>query len=616
MSMNESATRSGGKDRFGLNTYPNPFFDPANWYIPPTIKELYRWCSYLFLTNSIVGPIVRKKASYVVTDLIYETENAQTERIYKDLFERILRIKEFETQMLMDFEVFGNAFASIVYPFDRYLVCPTCGFENLLKNISWVYEGFHFRGKCGRCRAHTTMEVMDKPVRNRARGRLMRWFPQYIDVRFNVFTGSSEYILRVPKWMKTRLGNPKINKVYVADTPKEFLEALRDDKVIELNKDNIFHMKHESISMEDSSLGVPPILNVFKDVWLWQTYKRGQEAVALEHTLPLTLLSPAPASGAPAPHFNTDLMAWQGKMSSIIEKWRRDQNAIFTMPFPVQVSQVRGDAQALSLHNDTEQVRQQIAGGCDVPAGFLFGDMVWSSANVSMRVLENLLINRLSRVEAMLQNWLAPSLRMFFRLPRCTIRHQDFKMADDVSQKQIAMNLRATNTVSDQTVLEELDFDYAKEEERKRGEFDRRLKEMERNQVAQAEISAKVAVINARAQAEVMRIQTEAQTALQQPQANVEPQPTPRVLPEPESPVTLSSRGAISPTTVDFYANHFIKTTPPDEVDNQLMFLKDTEPVLARAIERRLDMVRNGAKALNPLPEQRPPRRGPETALV
>jgi len=651
-------------NRFGLNVYPHPFFDPSNWYIPPTIKELYRWCGYLFLTNPVIGPIVRKKAAYVVTDLIYETDNADTEKTYKDLLEKTLKIKEFEIEMLLDYEVYGNAYCSLVYPFERYLVCPFCKYENLLKNTEWTYEGGQFRAKCGNCQAKTAMEPKDKPIRNRSSVRLIRWFPQYIDVRYNVLTGATDYILRIPRWLKTRMENPKINKVYVRDTPKEFLDAIRENNNILFDQSNIFSLKHESISMEDSSIGIPPILGVFKEVWLWQTYKRGQEAIALDHALPMTLLSPMPAPGAPSPHMSSDLNTWQGKMQSIIEKWRRDQNSLFTTPYPIQVSQIRGDANALSLHNDMEQSRTQIAGGMDVPPDFLYGNLTWTGGNVSLRVLENLLINRLARINSFLEDWLIPNLRRFFRLPKIKVRHSDFKMADDIQQKQVALNLRATNTVSDQTVLEELGFDYAKEQERKKREFDDRIREMEKNQIAQADIQAKTAWIQAQSQMQIQDWQTRyAQAAgmpipgqppaqpgqpgaagqpgqpgmvppngantpgapaapgsvspLGSPITGMVPPEPPRLLPYPtENAVQMSSTGILSPETVELMATHFMKTTPPDQLQTKLYFMKQSEPALAAAIERRVKTIQDSSSIFEPLPEQKPPRRGPGKAVI
>jgi hypothetical protein len=109
--------------RLGLDIYPHPYFDPSNWYTPTTVKEMFRWCLFLYITNSTIGPVIRKKAAYIITDLIYSTTSERTKTVWKDLLETVLKIREFEFIMLIDFEVFGNAFVSIVYPFDRYLVC-------------------------------------------------------------------------------------------------------------------------------------------------------------------------------------------------------------------------------------------------------------------------------------------------------------------------------------------------------------------------------------------------------------------------------------------------------------------------------------------------------------
>jgi hypothetical protein len=511
----------------------------------------------------------------------------------------------------------------MVYPFDRYLVCPRCGYANLLRNVKWTYEGHSFFAKCKNCGTNSQMEAKDKPNRNRSRMRLIRWFPQYIDIRYNNLTGSSEYILRIPRWLKTRIDNPKINKVYVADTPLEFLEAIRDNKNIVFDTGNIYHMKNETISLEDSSHGLPSILNVFKESWLWQVYKRGEEAVALEHILPMTMLSPSPMPGAAAPYMDMDLQTWNNRVMSMVDKWRKDQNAIFAMPIPMQVSQVRGDAQNLSMHNISEQTRQQIAGGMDVPPSFLYGGLTWTGASVDLRVLENLLINKLGRCNDFLEDWLLPGLRRFLRLPKINVKHADFKMADDVQQKQIAMNLRATNTVSDRTVLEQLDFDYAEEERRKKIESEERIREMEHNQLAQARIQAKITWIQARTQIDIQRYQQSvlpAEQPVEQPEGAQEAPPAmpapPPVLLNSEFPVRTSSNAALSPSTVDLMANNFLKTTSPDEVQNKLLFMKQHEPVLASAVERRLKIISEGTRALEPLPEQKPPRRSPETAVI
>ncbi len=627
--------------RHGVDVYPHQFFDPSSDWIPHTVKELYRWCRYFFLTNATIGPIIRKKAAYVITQIIYGTTNPNVRHIYKALLEKTLKIKEFEYKMLLDLEVYGNAYCSVIYPFERYLVCPHCKYENLLRSIKWEFTGHDFMGTCKSCKGHTTMAVKDKPIRNRSRVRLRRWFPKYVDVRKNPLTGKTVHILRIPKWLKTRLRDPKVNRVYVEDTPKEFLEAMKKNKNIEFDPDNLYHMTNDSVSQEDDSFGIPAILNVIKDAWLAQTYRRAQEAIALDHVLPMTMLTPAPAAGGMSPHQMTDLRSWQGKISNYISRWRRDQNSIFTIPFPMQVNQIRGDAQALNVHNDINLVRQQVAGGLDVPSDFIYGGLTWSGANVSLRVLENLLINRLEGLNNFLE-WLVPRLRRFFGLPIIKLHHKDFKMADDIQQKQIALGLRQTNTISDQTTIEELGFDPSKEKKRRRDEMEIRLAEMEVQQVAQAEIQSRVALIQAKAQIEIQKLQMKAQEEMQPPGAPIDPMtgmpmdpaaagmapPNPMAqVPQgaaapPGAPQqqggmpTMATPLALSPELLSAMANNLIKSTPPNEIDMTVSMLKETNPILARAVEQQLKMIRKQVADIQAMPDQKPPTRGPEKAVI
>jgi len=650
--IGNNAGRSGSKGAYGVDVYPHTYFDPSSSYIPPTIKEAYRWCTFLFITNSVVGTLIRKKSAYVVTGLNYDSESPVAAKIWKEVLQNILRIREFEYLMTVDHEVFGNAFCSIIYPFDRYLKCSSCGHENFIKTVPWTYTGNSFIATCKECKARTTMSVEDRYVRNRLRMKLHRWFPDYIEPKRNPVTGTTRYILRLPKHLKARISNPKINKVYVEDTPKEILQAIATNKVIELDPRNIYHWKMESISMEDDSLGIPPLMNVIKDIWLNQVYKKGQESVALEHIHPLTLLSPAPPPGGAAPHMNTDLLSWKNNIQNIITLWRRDPTAMFPVPFPVQTSQIRGDAQALSLHNDLTLSRQDIAGGLDVPADFLYGNLTWSGGNVSLRVLENLFINRLAGLDRLL-TWVVGAFKSYLSLPDCEIKHKDFKMADDVAQKNIALTLRASGTISDQTVLDELDFDYYAEKKKRAAEQIDRMAEMERQAVAQAEIDAKVSYIRAKGDLAIQEMQQKFMMDMQTQQGMTSGQPgeeqpvegqgteesmpaeTP-ARPLPGSPEAIhdgifgsgSQSDQMLPSTqtqvngipnqamVDMQANNIIKTTPPDQIDFRIATLQQQDPVLAQMVKQKLATMKQHQTAITPLPEQKPPTRGPETAMI
>ena len=592
----------GGR-RGSIGGYPHQWFDISSTYMPPSVKELFRWCQYLYSSHSEIAPIINKKCSYVITGYNYDTDKEKPKQLWKEVLEKTIRIRELEYKMLLDYAVYGNAYASIMYPFERYLECRACKHKQVAKKSEWEYAEFQFVAKCSKCEVKGIMDPEDKVIRNRARVKVIRWNPQYIDIRYNPLTDASEYIYKIPKWMRQRIENKKLNKVLVDGTPLEFLKAIKDRKNIKFDDSNIYHFKNPSVSAEDDAYGMPPLLPVFKDAWLFQTYKRAQEAIALEHVLPLTLLIPQPANNGVSPHMSTDLGEWSRKMMDIVGRWRRDQNSIYTVPFPVSVENVRGDAKSLNVFDELNMIRQQIAGGLDVPQEFIYGGLNWSGSSISLRVLENLFLSMIEQLNSFLQDFLVPKLQMFLSLPAVKITHKDFKMADDAQQKQIALNLRQTNTVSDRTTLEELGFDPEQERRRKAEEAVDRDAAVIKQMMVQAE-----------AQGRALQTQTEYQIAAQKKQ---ESSAGPGGPPLEKKGSTLAPPENLSilntPGLMDTLVDHFVKS--PGTADHKkidMLMIQKNNPELASAIRDRLSTIKaqSSSPELKPLPEQKPPRRG------
>lgn len=668
--------RSSGSMK-SLNTYPSQFFDISSQYMPPSVKELFRWCLYLYTTHSEIAPVINKKCAYVITDLVYELDgkeqpdSSKVHEVWSELLERIINIREVEYKLLLDYEVYGNAFCSIVYPFERYLKCPHCKEEQLSRKVDWKYDNGEFRGVCKNCKGGTSFIPRDKPIRNRRKIRIIRWFPQYVDIQYNPFTDRSAYIYRIPTWLKKRLSDPKQNKDLVEDTPLSFLEAVKKKMNIKFDPENIYHLKNPSVSMEDDSFGMPPMLPIFKDAWLFQTYRRAQEAIAVDHILPMTLLVPAPAGGAVSPHMSTNLNDWAMRMQHLISRWRRDPNGIYTVPFAAQINNIRGDAKSLNVFDEMNQVRQQITGGLDVPQEFIYGQLNWSGSSISLRVLENVFLGRATQLNNFLRDFVVPNLRRFCNLPEITVRHASFKMADDAQQKQIALGLRQTNTISDQSTIEELGFDYTQEMHRRSKEEDERIAALAKQQIANAEIQGQMMIIQAEYQAKAqiaaqnaMRAATanamqkapndplnqamvanqmsnsagmsgplnpdqQDQTAMQQGQPLPGPANPMGAPPMPQggggAKKASSSKSSSSsskkeekpeqsatqtpPALLDSIAHNFLKSTPPEMQATELAAMQKANPELARSILQRLKLIKHQVTKLKPLPENKPPRR-------
>lgn len=604
-------TQYRGGRRGSIGGYPHQWFDLSSTYVPPSVKELFRWCHYLYSSHSEIAPIINKKCSYVITDLIFETERDKTKQLWKELLDKILKIREAEFKLLLDYEIYGNAYCSIFFPFERYLECRKCNQSQLARRSTWIYRDFEFHSECKSCGHHGVMKAKDKTIRSRPRVKLIRWNPQHIDIRYNPLTDRSQYIYRIPKWIRQRIQNKKTNKILVEDTPLEFLEAIKEKKNIQFNEDNIYHFKNPSASAEDDAFGMPPMLPIFKDAWLYQAYKRAQEAIAMEHVLPLTILIPATTSGGVSPHSNTNLNEWSRKMMDIVHRWRRDQNSIYTAPFPVTVENIRGDAGQLNVHNELNQIRQNIAGGLDVPQEFIYGGLNWSGSSISLRVLENLFLNRIEQLDNFLQDFIIPKLQRFFSLPKINVRHRDFKMADDAQQKQIALGLRQTNTISDQTTIEELGFDAELENRRKKEESSDRDAALIQQMRAQAEAQGLALQIQTKYQLKAQETQQNSVSNMQAQMGNAMFAKTGAVKPvdPPELPKLNMDP---SPRLLELLAHRFLKG-PGDAASKELELssLEQSNPKMARAIRERMRLIDKQANDpfLRPLPEQKPPRR-------
>jgi len=613
-------TRVGGKS---IMTYPHPSFDLSSAFIPPSMKELYRWCLYLYMTHSEIKPILKKKVAYVQTPLIYDG-TANSKKIWKELLEDIINIKRVSIEALLDMSVYGIAYLSIAYPFERFLICPACKEKFPIKNLKWTYEGHTWMSKCPKCHHTGAFQSESVTVRNRSRIKIIRWRPMDMEVQSNPWTGFKKYVYRVPRYLIKKIEDPKRNKVLVETTPDEILEAIKQNKNFGLDEDQVYVFTELGPSSEDDNFPIPPLLHVFKDTWLYQTLRRAQEAISVEHILPLTVLIPAAAPAGASPHLNYNLQTWSSNMQDMVRTWRRDPNAIFTAPFPCTVENIRGDAKALNVFNDMEMVRQQIAGGLDVPIEFIIGNLQWSGASVSLRVLENLFLNMIEDLVRFETTFLVPRLQRFLRLPKIELRHQDFKMADDIQQKQLALSLRQTNTISDRTTVEELDFDFDKEKENKRAEREQRLRDMYEEQIEQAKTQAEALLITGRAQMQLQEEQNNIQLQAQQAaseQAMQQGQPMDQqgqqAQPNPAAPgasfpgpPTSGGNGSQlpSPSILGLMAEHFMKNTPDHMKDQELMALQDTNPQLARAIQQRMKIILNARKAIAKQPEQKSSR--------
>lgn len=447
----------------GGSRYPNQFFDLAQQYMPPTIKELFRWCTFYYYNSPLIGSSITKISRYPITDLIFEDEHESIRDIWKKLLVDNLKLKSQLMEINLDYHVYGNAFVSIHLPFTRFLVCGECGFRDTIENWNWSFDSsdYGFRGICKKCDHQGKTKVHDIPYKDKKSVRIIRWNPENISVKYNEYTGRRIYSYSVPSKLRTSI--QRGDKDILQDIPLVVLQALRKKRLIRFNNDNFRHMRRPTLAEQDQGWGKPLIIHVLKDMFYLYTLRRSQEAIALEHIVPFDIIYPMPNAQAD-PYIHTSLSHWKSQIEGIIRQHRKDPNYKAVIPIPVGFGRLGGDGKAMMLSPEMNYLTQTIVGGMGIPQEFLFGGLNYSGSSISLRTLENDFIqNRAQLLDLVM--WIKDKMRIWLDLPDIKgIRFSDFRMADDVQRNQQLIGLNAQMKVSDQTMLTELGYNWEQEQ--------------------------------------------------------------------------------------------------------------------------------------------------------
>jgi len=493
--------------------YPSPFFDIAQTYMPPTVKELFKWCKFYYYTHPIINPTIFKMAEYPITELIYQEKESQfkegvdkdepdeeTTKRYKKIFEQILDIKTFLINVGLNFFTFGNAFVSINYPFTRFVKCNSCGHEQELKaTTNWRYDNFSFNITCNKCKMSGQATARDQYIRNEDMLTLRMWNPENVNIKYNDLTGASKYTYNIPN--KTKKSIRGGDKDIVQGTPLEFLEAIKQDQNLEFNKDNFFHMKRHTLAEEDEAWGKPLILAAMRDAFYLQILRKANEAISLQYIVPLTVLFPQP-HGSIDPYRHLNLGKWRDRIEQEIASWRDDPNYIPIMPIPIGNQQIFGNAKALMVTPEIRAISEQIVTGMGVPTEFVFGGLSYSGSSVSLRIVENHLLRYREGMLRLLR-FIVDKVQRYLKLKEINVKFRDFKMADDIQQQQLVANLMQAGQVPQVDGLQQLAMDFSSDAEDKLiKENDFRNKLQGQTMISQAQAQGEAELLLARYQAD------------------------------------------------------------------------------------------------------------------
>jgi hypothetical protein len=609
----------------GALQYPSPFFDIAHTYLPPTVRALFRWCRYYFLTNPLINATIFKLSEYPITDVVVEHDDPQVVSKWQDYLQDDLNYDTFRLESGLDYFTYGNVYVSILYPFVKYLQCTSCKSSFIAKDHrkAWQFASFEFRLTCPSCRHVGSAKVSDLTMHNPKGARLMRWNPEDVEVSYQDLTGETTYYYNIPTSTKNDvvLGRKEV----LEGMPQAYIQAIKEQKGIVFSKDNFFHLKRPSLATTDRGYGTPLMLPVLKDTFYLQIMKKAQESLLLDHVVPLRVLFPQAGSGTSDPYTTISLTEWRDHVSQEIARWRQDPNYIPIMPLPLGNQTIGGDGRQLLLAGEIAQWSEHIMMGLGVPREFLLGGLSWAGTNVSLRMLENSFVTYLKRQDQLLK-WIVRRIHAAYAWPLVKTRFKPFKMADDLQRKALLFQMNQASKISDTTLLGEFDLEMEEENKIMQKESKTRMSATKAQQLAMAEIQGESQLSMTKWQVKAQQVMAEAQAAQAAPgepgdaAAGAAPADPMQQMASPlgggQSMAANGNSGGLNILAMAKMQAESLAALPPDQQQVALANLQAQNPELADLVASMLKQMQAKQQAAgvpgvdgSALPEQSAPRR-------
>lgn len=444
--------------------YPDPFLDQASTKLPKSQQKLFEMLHIFATTHPQIRPIVHKLAKYPITHLIINSRRTgdfhEFERKWKDILEFDLDVYQIAEGMGLDFFGYGNSFITIHKPFERTYECKICS-EHNTKDIEFFINGKNIVGTCSACKKRTSFNPKDNYLTDPSKITIVRIPPREMHIKKNTSSGAVEYYRSVPPELVNAVKNTtRPDRFIINTTPWKYVEAaLSGSKKTKIKyaQGKVLHSMEETLSSHNSHWGQPIIMAGLKDAYLNQIYKKADETVANERTVPARFIYPQATSQSPMQTIG--LGRWSRYMTRIMNIRRHDKNAIMPVPFPVGVAEIGGDAQRLVTSNLRELLINEIIGSTGVPQGFLSDGMTYSGGTVQARMLENMIGSYL-RAQHRLLYFIVKEVSNITGIEPVDVKWKPFKKADDVQMLQILLQLVQMKLVSGKEILDRIDLDF------------------------------------------------------------------------------------------------------------------------------------------------------------
>ena len=477
MSSNSPYLKTGGGASNGDQGFADPWNDIATTQMPTTMKSALWWSEYIWTVMGTYRMAMERIVSYFITDIELGGEASDEEKVkYKDFLNNQVDALPFMSLMMRDRLCYGNAFASVVVPFRRFLRCPKSGDLYPLKvvynNFKFEFnDKFEFVATCPKTGWRGAWKIEDKPREEAEHLILKRWSPHEMELLHDPYTDEVAYLWRIPEYYKRMV--KKGNLYHLERASQQVLSAIKGDLLFRFNKDSIFHMKEPTLAgIRNMGWGLPRTLINYRQLWYVQVLRRYNEAIALDYVIPFRLITPAGGGGGSVGGVMTqDPMSvynagdFRSQVKNMINKRRRDPASWQTLPFPVNYQMLGGDAKQLAPTELITQGFETLLNETGTPVEFYQGNLSVQAAPIALRLFESTHRQLVSDANNFLQ-WLTNSISRIMSWELVDASLKRVTIADDMQKQMSALQLMMGQQLSGTSGLAAVGYDWETEQKR------------------------------------------------------------------------------------------------------------------------------------------------------
>lgn len=443
-------------------------------HVPRSMRGALELTEMLYYRSGIYKKATERTVDYFLTKPVFSSKDdaarKKIERIITQDFGAIPNLRDIGIDRL----TYGNSFSSIHLPFKRVLRCRTCSSEQSMITDSGAFIPFEFsladasfHCRCKSCKGIVRHNVIDYPVRDASKVKMVRWDPKRITIEYTEITGDKRYWLEIDPEIAGRVR--RSDPFTLATLPWNFIVAIKNRQRFRFNNAHIYHSSESSLSgVNLRGWGVPPVLASFRNFFRLQVLYRYDEVMKMDYIVPLRIMSPTIMKTAQGNNvMEINLRNFAGEAMNAVQRHRVDGTDWNFFPFPVNYQAIGGEGQQLDqAQRDTIMAEEdRLLNVRGIPPELYRGSLTLVNAPVGLRLFEAGNTSLVSDLNRLLQ-WQTTIISRFLDCGNHEASMERVTLTDNLDDKAWRLNAAQSGLISRETGFSPLGIDVQEEDRR------------------------------------------------------------------------------------------------------------------------------------------------------